>query len=286
MSPGVHSAVDILMYHSIAAGRGPTCTSPETFREQLRILAGEGYRAIPLRDLARALRGEAVELPERPVVLTFDDGFADFADVAAPELAARGWTATVFLPAGKLGGVDDWESRAGRRPRRLLTWERASELGRAGIDLGAHGVSHADLTRLAPEAARAEVSGARRLSEERTGCPVTSFAAPYGRSDAGVKAEAARGYEAAVGTILGRAAPGSDLYDLPRIEMAYFRAPRRWREYLAHGSSGYFMLRRELRRLRGLAAGAGARRRGPVSAVAAGFSRSPDGGSQGPWPRS
>jgi peptidoglycan/xylan/chitin deacetylase (PgdA/CDA1 family) len=242
-------AIGILMYHSLSAGAAPVCIAPETFREQLAALAECGYRTVSLAHVAGWLRGES-ELSERSVVLTFDDGFDDFATVAFPELHARGWTATVFLPSGKVGGAADWEANA---PGRLMSWPTVAELARAGIDFGAHTVSHADLTALPPAVAHEEIVGSKRQIEDQLGRPVTSFAAPYGRTTRAVRAEIGRHYAAAVSTRLARVRPASDPHDLPRIEMWYFRNPRRWRAYLQGSARAYFNLRRVLRGLRTLA---------------------------------
>ncbi len=244
-------AIDILMYHSVSAGPGPTCIAPETFRRQMETLAECGYRGVALAELAPWLRGEGPPAG-KPIVLTFDDGFTDFADVAFPELHARGWTATVFLPAGKVGGAADWDAAPGRAPRRLLSWQAVAELAGLGVEIGAHGVSHADLTALPQDAARDEVAESRRRIEDRIGRPVTSFAAPYGRTNPAVRAEIRRHYRAAVGTELAHARPASDPHHLPRIEMWYFRDARRWHSYLAGGARGYFLLRQVLRRARAL----------------------------------
>jgi peptidoglycan/xylan/chitin deacetylase (PgdA/CDA1 family) len=242
--------VDILTYHSLSDGDGPTCISPRIFREQMAVLADLGYRGISLRDFAGWSGGDG---PGRVVILTFDDGFEDFATVAFPELEAHGWGATVFLPAGRVGGTDDWERGGkGHRPQRLLTWETVQELARRGVEFGGHGVTHADLTTLGGEALRAEVAGSKRLIETRGGCRVTSFALPYGRTSGPVRSELRRWYHLAVGTSLSRARATSDVYDLPRLEMWYFRDPRRWRAYLQRGSTAYFVARRALRGLAGL----------------------------------
>lgn len=239
MGPG---PVDILMYHSLSDGAGPTCIRPDVFRRQLNGLAEAGYRVASLA--ARAGAGPTA-------VLTFDDGFADFAEVAAPELRARGWSATVFVPAAKVGGPVDWPNAGGSVGRLLLSWAELRNLADHGIEIGAHGLSHVDLTTLTPDEWRNEIVGSKKLIEDRIGRPVASFAAPYGRTTAAIRAELAKHYTAAVGTTLGPATPASDRFDLPRLEMWYFRSPDRWRAYLG-GARGYLRLRQTLRQARRL----------------------------------
>jgi peptidoglycan/xylan/chitin deacetylase (PgdA/CDA1 family) len=251
--PRSERAVSILMYHSISEGVGPTCIAPTIFRWQMAALADCGYHVIALTDLAAWARGDH-ELPERSVVITFDDGYEDFATVAFPELQTRGWTATVFLPAGMLGGNADWETQTNGPPQRpLMSWKTVAELARRGIDFGGHGVTHADLTSLPLEAARDEIVNSKRGIEACAGCHVTCFAPPYGRLNTAVRAEVSKLYLAAVGTTMARTRRTSDVYNLPRIEMWYFRDERRWRAYLQGGAKGYFLYRQALRRLRMMA---------------------------------
>jgi peptidoglycan/xylan/chitin deacetylase (PgdA/CDA1 family) len=240
--------VSILMYHSISDGPGPTCIRPEVFNQHMEVLAESGGRAVALSDFVAWHRGEK-DLADGSLVLTFDDGFADFANAAYPELQTRGWSATVFLPAGKLGGMADWEGAT----RPLMTWETISTLAEQGVEFGAHGVTHADLTTLEPGAARQEIIASKQLIEQKAGCRVSCFAAPFGRTTPVLKAVIRQEYRSAVGTRLARASRRSDLHDLPRIEMWYFRDPKRWRAYLEGRGQAYFLARKALRAARSLA---------------------------------
>jgi peptidoglycan/xylan/chitin deacetylase (PgdA/CDA1 family) len=236
---------DILMYHSISDGDGPISIGPSTFRDQMAILADCGRYGISLREYAAWRRG-AVELRHNFVVLTFDDGYEDFACHAYEELAARNWTATVFIPAGKIGSVNDWEPGGARRLR-LMDSRTVGQLARAGMEFGAHGITHRDLTALPAAAARDEIAGSRTTLEDCIGVPVTSFAPPYGRSNPWLRDEISRHYLCSAGTSLRRAGGDADLFDLPRIEMWYFRNPTRWRNFLQRGATPYFIARRLLR---------------------------------------
>jgi peptidoglycan/xylan/chitin deacetylase (PgdA/CDA1 family) len=255
------------MYHSISDGPGPTCIDPEAFRLQMTILAEAGYQVVSLMDIL-SLMQSGREFPERRVALTFDDGFADFATIAFPELHGRGWPATVFLPTGHVGGFDHWEAPSQAGYRRLLDWPTISELAAHGVDFGGHGVEHLDLTGVRGAALEAEVLGSKRAIEDRTGREVTSFAAPYGRSDTEVTRVVRRYYRMAVGTTLARAGRESNPYDVPRVEMWYFRQPRRWRAFLRGEAESFLLTRRILRRVRSLATAISPNRRpGRVTAT-------------------
>jgi peptidoglycan/xylan/chitin deacetylase (PgdA/CDA1 family) len=240
--------IDVLMYHSISSAPGPTSIPLAVFRAQIEALRAAGYETAPLASLAAWQRGERALAP-RTVMITFDDGFQDFADAAFPVLEAAGFTATVFLPTGRLGGFEDWAG-ADEPPRRLMSWSVVRELAHQGIDFGGHSVTHADLTRLAPDRLRAEVQGSQEEIARQIGKPVETFAPPYGRVNERVRVELVRWANVSAGTRLDRARRGSDLADVPRIEMHYFRDLGRWRAHLAGRARAYLAVRRAGRRLR------------------------------------
>jgi len=242
--------VNILMFHSVGGGRGPITIDPAVFRMQLDTLAEAGFRCAALRDVVEPAKPTSGVDQDRLAVLTFDDGYRDFADVAWPEIEKRGWGATVFLSSGLVGSAGGWDPD-GRGLRPLLDWREARRLSERGVELGAHAVSHRDLTRITHKEACDEIRTSRGTIQDETGASVTSFAAPFGHTTMTIREEISRLYRRAVGTTLGQADDRSDPFDLPRIEMWYFRDPVRWRRHL-EGATRYLSIRRTLRRARQL----------------------------------
>ena len=240
-----HASVPVLTFHSISADSGPTSIPLETFQMQMDVLAEGGFAPMTCEEFLDWHRGAPGA--GRRVLITFDDGFADFASAAHPVLRERGFAAMVFVPTGKLDYREDWHG-ANSAPRRLLAWSTVRELAAAGVEFGGHGVAHADLTRVPPPVRRHEIERSARELEQELGRPVRAFAAPYGHVNRDVLADVARTYEIAFGARFRRALPARDPYDVPRIEMHCFRSPRRWRDFI-DGANGYFRAQGVLRAL-------------------------------------
>jgi peptidoglycan/xylan/chitin deacetylase (PgdA/CDA1 family) len=245
--PAPGTGVPVLAYHSISVATGPTSIAPGAFRMQMDVLVESGFRSMTTADFLDWHRGPGTGAAQRALI-TFDDGFADFATTAMPILVERGLSALVFLPTGKLGGHEDWRGAA-VAPRPLLDWATVRELAEAGVEFGGHGVSHVDLTRLAPDRRRQEIDRCAMELAQRIGRSPRSFAPPYGRVNPAVLADVSRTYEVSFGTRLDRARPTCDRFDVPRIEMHYFRGRRRWRDFV-QGASAYFLARRAMRAVR------------------------------------
>lgn len=240
--------IDILMYHSISNRGGATSIAPEIFLRQMDALAGSGLPVITMDDLLAALRGQRA-LPARSVLLTFDDGFRDFADTAWPILSRHGFRPIVYLPTAHVGKAEGWAGAAAP-PRALMSWAEIRALAAEGVLFGSHTVSHSDLTLLGPEERMAELVVARRKLEDMLDRPVDHFAPPYGRAAPDVRRQIAQVYRTSVGTLLGQAGADCDPFDLPRIEMFYFTDLARWRDWLAGRGRTYLALRRGLRAIR------------------------------------
>jgi peptidoglycan/xylan/chitin deacetylase (PgdA/CDA1 family) len=234
--------IDILMYHSVSDRGGATAINAATFAMQMEILVASGVPVVTLDDLI-----EARTTAPRSVILTFDDGFQDFADIAWPVLERHRLPAMVYLPVDHVGRSENWRGIASP-PRRLMDWATIRRLADAGCHFGSHTLSHPALPALAPADLERELTQSRRIIEDRLSRDIRHFAPPYGLADARVRAAIGRaGYATSVSTRLASATSDSDPMDLPRIEMFYFQHRARWSAHLAGRGQGYLSRRRLLR---------------------------------------
>src|SRR4051812_21775081 len=140
--PGPAGPIPLLLYHSVTHRADPRfeewTVTPQLFAAHMAYLAERGYRSVTVRELAERVF-ERQEPPEPgTVVITFDDGFADFHLAAWPELRRWGLTATIFITTGYVGGESAWLESMGEGRRPMLTWPEIEELSAGGIECAAH----------------------------------------------------------------------------------------------------------------------------------------------------
>ena len=240
----------ILTYHSIAEGDSPLRIPPALFAEQMEWLKARTH-VLPLGRIVKALAGGG-SLPERAVTLTFDDGFQDFAEHAAPVLRKLELPAIVFLPTAYCGRANDWPGQPKWvKPQPLMEWQQIRELADGLISFGAHSRSHCMLTEALAAQAEEEIVLSRREIQERIETPVEYFCYPYGAWNAAIRASVARHYEGACSTAAGVVEPGADPYALPRVDAHYLRKPALFRGMFTRRFRAYVTGRRWIRRLRG-----------------------------------
>jgi peptidoglycan/xylan/chitin deacetylase (PgdA/CDA1 family) len=174
--------VPILLYHSVSddppAWIRPFAISPDAFRRQLELIRNAGATTMSVQAYARTLASKG-SLPEHLVLITFDDGLADFRKEALPALAQADLTATLFATTGFLEDVP--EARGVLRPEGAWL-DRAGllDVHGQGIEIGAHSHTHPQLDTLTREAAREEIARPKAILEQLLGAPVRSFAYPHG----------------------------------------------------------------------------------------------------------
>lgn len=206
----VHSGVasvrvPVLMYHHISElprdatpMRRELTVTPAAFRAQLAWLQAHGYTTLSAIDVWSAL-SDGTALPPRPVVLTFDDGYADAYDVALPLLRQFGAVGVFFVVVNLL-------DREG-----YLTRDQVRALADAGMDVESHGMDHINMAKLTLAQQRAQFCGSRAILSLITGRPVRHFAYPNGDApisqDALAECDYASAYLKAGGSLQESATP-------------------------------------------------------------------------------
>ena len=203
----------ILMYHSVASvGADPNslCVTPDRFAEQMAWLDRNGLRGVSVGTLlARMRAGRARGL----VGITFDDGYQAIMETALPELRSRGFSATVFVISGLIGGTNRWDEGPSWP---LVTADQVRVLAAAGFEIGSHSVSHPRLAGLPADRLHAEVAGSRADLRALSGADVRGFAYPYGSMDAAARAAVRKaGFDYACAVQTSWADLG--LWALPRV---------------------------------------------------------------------
>jgi peptidoglycan/xylan/chitin deacetylase (PgdA/CDA1 family) len=205
--------IPILLYHSIRDEPLPDMArwtvSPAAFDEHVRRMVDAGRAGVTVSELVAALRGER-PLPDRPLVVTFDDGFVDTLG-AVERLLAASIPTTVYVTGAYLG--QPW----------MMQPNDVARLGASpGVEVGAHGMTHRRLDELPTEQVHRELVGSRRLIGELTERPCRSFAYPHGSHDRRT-AEIARasGYSSAVAVKNALSHSRDDPFALARVTVEH-----------------------------------------------------------------
>lgn len=211
----------ILMYHSLGrpGERASRYVVPGLrFRRQLAWLRRRGRRILSLDEYVSCLRENALP-PAGSVVITFDDGYADTADIAVPTLRAHEASATVFLVSDAVGKANRWTDTGPLAGRPLFSWETVRE-ARPTLTIGAHSRSHPRLTDVPSETAESEIAGSRAELEKKLGARVEHFAYPYGKWSPEIESIVRRaGFSSACSIEPGANDPTSRLFALRRLEV-------------------------------------------------------------------
>ena len=231
----------ILTYHSLDESGSVISTHPRIFARQMEALAVSSIRIVPL-----------MEICQHPaaVAITFDDGFANFADHAVPVLERLSLPATVFVVSGYCGKRNNWPSQPSGLPDLpLMSWGALRDLPR-NISLGAHTVTHPDLRSMGDREIREEVAASRMEIERQTGRMVETFAYPYGSVESRAAAVVRETFRWGCGTRLRFVECESDRAVLPRLDTYYLRSPAWYTRPFSLRNRMYVGFRRCLREAR------------------------------------
>lgn len=201
----------VLEYHQIATvAHSDIDVSLENFKWELDWLQDHNYKTLTLRKFIRCM-DKHLPLPEKSVLITFDDGYQGVYRYALPELRKRYMHATLFLTTGSIGKKDK------NYPR--ITTDQIQKLSRDYlVDLGSHTVNHDELSKLSPDKCRYELQHSKAVLEDLTGKPCVALAYPYGDFNQQVLAATqAAGYQVAFAGYDDAIASHLKRYTIPRI---------------------------------------------------------------------
>lgn len=207
--------VPVLMYHHIRENPLPDNltwkvlnVSQKQLNDQLNYLSTHNFHAVFLTDVYQALNGKG-NLPENPVVLTFDDGYRNFYDNAYPILKKYNMKAVQFVITAVVGSSP------------YLTWSQIAGMDKSGlVEFGAHTRHHPNLPDISNDLIIDEIAGSKKDLEAHLKKPIQWFAYPYGsygRGDFIINTVKKAGFMGAVSTIYGAIQSKDSLYLMPRI---------------------------------------------------------------------
>ena len=231
------TVVPVLLYHAITARPPPGLKQftvhPHRFVEHLGVVRDAGRVGLTVSQLAACLKGTS-QLPDLPVLVTFDDGYADFL-AAAEWLAAAGLPSTLYMTTGQVDAAG------------MLTRRQLQSLDHA-VELGAHSRTHPRLDELAPARLRSEVRGSKADLEDILQQAVRSFAYPHGDHDQNVRQTVVdAGYDSAAGVKNAFSHDRDDPFAIARITVTADTTAARIRE-LVQGRGAPLAWSRERRR--------------------------------------
>jgi peptidoglycan/xylan/chitin deacetylase (PgdA/CDA1 family) len=232
LTPNGATSLRVLMYHKVNdIPDNPTTIPVSLFDEQLDEVGDLGYQVVSL-DAVLDHYTDGKPLPERAVLITFDDGYRDNLQNAAPILQKHGYPAVQFVPLGYIGDplpLPHEESLASRGVfNRTVDWSELAELESAGVRIESHGISHRPLADLEIDEAAREIVISKLRLEEKLGRPIRAFSYVKG-SEAHYKPVhlslvRQAGYDVAFTSVSGANSPSSDPLELHRYNVEPYPA--------------------------------------------------------------
>ncbi len=213
------------MYHAVEDALRPPkykhfYVLADEFAGQMRMLKRASYTPISFDTLANARAGMG-SMPQKPVLLTFDDGYANLKTNVHPLLCQLGFPYTVFLVSERVGKTNEWVVGEGYEATPLLTWDEVQDMqAEGGVDFQAHTATHPKLVEITPREVQREMTDSKDTLEQKLQKPIRTLCYPYGSFNEAVMDMAGEaGYTQAVTTEFGRVRAADHALRLPRISV-------------------------------------------------------------------
>jgi peptidoglycan/xylan/chitin deacetylase (PgdA/CDA1 family) len=223
-------AIKVLMYHRIVdderlSRASWTCVHLREFRRQLHLLDRWGFTPITFEDYRLFINNE-LNLPRKPIIITFDDGYLDTYKFAFPLMKEFGMKGVIFVLGDRNIKTNSWDKSHGIHAAPLMEGYQIVEMHAAGFEIGAHSMSHAKLPLLPKDKAWEEISRSRIVLEILLNASVRTFSYPYGLlNKMAEKMVANAGFTLACSVYTGPAAFGVEPYQIRRIAIRSSTGP-------------------------------------------------------------
>lgn len=243
-------SIPVLMYHKVPdqalSSRHRIFVTKTDFEAHLKFFRRQGFTTLTFRDLEEFRSGqrEFSQFPQKPLVLTFDDGYLDNLTNAAPLLKKYQMKAVIYLLADHGILENSWDADGAEPLQALMTLEQKKRLSDFDFEIGSHGLSHRNFQLLNAEQMQGELVESKQSLEKDFG-RVLSFAYPYGcASEAALELAEEAGYEFAVKTDSGGLVPEENPFGIFRINIFPEDGPAQLRKKTAPWYRYYFYLKR------------------------------------------
>ena len=205
--------IPILSYHKITSQTefGLNTIPPWRFQQQMKYLKEQNFHPITFQDLS------IPALPDKPVIITFDDGYSSVYHEAFPILKEHGFRAVVFIISNYIGKTNSWDANLFSVKFSHLDESQIKAMTAAGMEIGSHGVSHRALTFLTAKQLEHELRHSREILTSLSEKEIHTFAYPFGKQNLTIQ-QAVRqaGYQFACINVWGPR-NGLNQYCLPRL---------------------------------------------------------------------
>lgn len=171
--------VPIIVYHSVDESGSCVSIGPAEFKRQMEYIKKNGYKTLTVSEFVDFLR-KGNKIPDKAIVLTFDDGFENNYSVVFPILKELGLTATIFVTTDYIGKRCTWDKESDIPDLPLLSWEMVKEMSESGIDFQSHTAKHPRLPLLPDDRIRDELRRSCITIEDRLGKRCDILCYPYG----------------------------------------------------------------------------------------------------------
>ena len=232
--------IPILVYHSIDESGSCISMRASEFKKQMEFIKEKGYKTFTASELVYILRKNG-SMPNKAVVLTFDDGFENNYSVAFPILKSLGITATIFLTTDYVGKKCTWDKKDDIPDLTLLSWEMINEMSKFGIDFQSHTATHPHLPLLSNDKIKDELKRSRIAIENRLGKRCDILCYPYTEFDMRVvQILKEEGYIAA----FTKHSDHEDIYTIRRVGSSQFNSMLAFKTALKGTFPVYYSLKK------------------------------------------